>query len=66
MCEICNVMNIDLNSVSENTRVREKYRLLTILYGAQKDHPWHFMVAPMSDPERAWYDLDSDRRPRAK
>lgn len=36
--------------------------LLDSVKEIKKDHPWFYLVGPMSDEERVWYDLNSPLR----
>ena len=56
MCAICDYIRI------KDPLGEDKYYLLNEIKRIALDHPWHFMVAPMSEPERVWYDPTSPFR----
>lgn len=55
MCAICDLVDI------KDPALR-KHALVELLSGAASTHPWEYMVAPMGEAERAFYDLDSPLR----
>lgn len=56
MCDLCKLFDLDPESVTDRMDLMETVKSI------KKDHPWVYLVGPMSDEERIWYDLSSPLR----
>lgn len=57
MCMLCEYISLRTDSYAI-----DYHALLDAIKEIKKDHPWHFLVGPMSDEERVWYDTNSPLR----
>lgn len=57
MCILCKLMDCSLTDDPAG-----RSYLLDSVKEIKKDHPWFYLVGPMSDEERVWYDLNSPLR----
>jgi hypothetical protein len=60
MCDICLAFKLDASDREDG--INASHSLMDILGHAAKEHPFEYMLGPMSAQERRWYDLNSPDR----